>query len=85
MNRALSANAELSFEITPDLSFDPETSAILDDTEKLLQIRKANINFHEEEKKKGGKAVRSSPRIARKLRFQQNDDGEEEDVDMDTT
>jgi hypothetical protein len=67
MNRALQSNAELSFEMTPDLTPDAETAAIMDDTEQLLQIRRGNIA--QEEKKKVTIKTRSSPRIARKLRF----------------
>jgi hypothetical protein len=83
MTRALLANSELSFEMTPDLSLDNETNALLEDTDQLLEIRKRNISMQEGVKKKGGPStttggLRTSPRIARKLRFS------EEAEDMDT-
>jgi len=68
----------MSFDMASTLSIDRESEAILDDTEQLLEIRRANIN--PEEKKKGPKS-RSSPRIARKLRFSKDVPVEE---DMDT-
>ena len=68
MSRALSANAEISFELTPELSLDPETTEILDDTERLLQIRRTHLSM-EQEKKKGAMKTRNSPRLTRKLRF----------------
>ena len=67
MSRALASNAELSFEMTPDLGLNAEIKGIPDDTEQLLEIRRGNIN--QEGKKKGPVKSRSSPRIARKLRF----------------
>jgi hypothetical protein len=79
MVRALHSNAELSFEMTPDLAPDNETSAILSDTEQLLEIRRGNIAF--EEKGRQPIKIRSSPRIARKLRFSKDIQVE----DMDTT
>jgi hypothetical protein len=79
MNRALQSNAELSFEMTPDLTPDADTAAIMDDTEHLLQIRRGNIA--QEEKKKVTMKKRSSPRIARKLQFSKDVHIE----DMDTT
>lgn len=66
MSRALASNAELSFEMTPDLGLNAETKGIPDDIEQLLEIRRGNIN---QEGKKKGVNSRSSPRIARKLRF----------------
>jgi hypothetical protein len=68
MSRALVANAELSFEMTPTISLDAETNAILEDTEQLLEIRRGHII---QETKPPSKS-RSSPRIARKFRFQQD-------------
>jgi len=80
MNRALAANAELSFDMTPDLAPDHDTDAILDDTDRLLEIRRGNMNLNVEQKTVPIK-TRSSPRIARKLRFTKDTHGE----DMDTT
>jgi hypothetical protein len=79
MVRALHSNAEISFEITPDLAPNNETSAILSDTEQLLNIRRGNIAL--EEKGRQPIKIRSSPRIARKLRFSKDVQVE----DMDTT
>ena len=82
MNRALTTNAELSFEMTQELALDAETTALLDDTEQLLEIRRGNMN--QQEKKKAPIKTRSSPRIARKLRFQKDisvDEQDEEDMD----
>jgi hypothetical protein len=78
MVRALHSNAELSFEMTPDLTPDIDTAAILDDTEQLLEIRRGNIA---QEEKSLPPTIRSSPRIARKLRFSKEVQIEE----MDTT
>jgi hypothetical protein len=81
MNRALTTNAELSFEMTHELSLDAEATALLDDTEQLLEIRRGNMN--QQEKKKAPITTRS-PRIARKLRFQKDisvDEQDEEDMD----
>jgi len=83
MTRALLANSELSFEMTPDLTLDAETNALLEDTDQLLEVRKQNLAVQDGKKKKvgvGGVGVRTSPRIARKLRFSE----EEEEEDMDT-
>jgi hypothetical protein len=77
MTRALLANSELSFEMTPELTLDAETNALLEDTDQLLEVRKQNLAVKEGKKKK---VVRASPRIARKLRFSE----EEEEEDMDT-
>ena len=66
MTRALESNVEISFEGTPDLALDLETNEILNDTDRLLELRRANIN--PEEKKKTIK-TRSSSRLIRKLRF----------------
>lgn len=74
MNRALIANADLSFEITPDLppEQDSNTTLLLTDTEKLLRQRREMLGIEqEEEPRKPPPPVktRTSPRIARKLRF----------------
>lgn len=83
MNRALATNAELSFKMTHELGLDPETNALLDDTEQLLEIRRGNMN--QEEKKKAPNKTRLSPRITRKLRFQKDISvNEEDEEDMDT-
>jgi hypothetical protein len=78
MTRALSANTDISFELTPDLLPDPTTAEILDDTEQLLQIRRANMSA--EEKKKAAMKTRTSPRITRKLRFSKDVAVEEMDT-----
>ena len=85
MSRALSTNAELSFEMTHELALDAETTALLDDTEQLLEIRRGNVHNQDERRRKAPIKTRSSPRIARKLRFQRDftveEEGEEEDMD----
>jgi hypothetical protein len=78
MTRALTSNAEMSFEMIPDLTLDAETNAILDDTEQLLEIRRANMN---QDEKKVSNKTRSSSRLARKLRFSKDVSVE----DMDTS
>ena len=78
MNRALLSNSELSFELTPDLTVDAETNALLEDADQLLEVRRHNLAV-EEGKKKVGVGVRMSHSITRKLRF-----SEEEVEDMDT-
>jgi len=84
MTRALSTNAELSFEMTPELALDAKTTALLDDTEQLLEIRRGNMHNHDERRKAPIK-TRVSPRIARKLRFQNDFTVDEEgEEDMDT-
>jgi hypothetical protein len=70
MNRALTSNAEFSFEMNPDLTFDAETNSMLDDTDLLLEIRKGNVS--QDNKKKNDGKTKSSPRITRKLRFLDN-------------
>jgi hypothetical protein len=65
--------------MTPDLAPDVETSAILEDTDHLLEIRRGNIAT--EAKGKQPIKTRSSPRIARKLRFSKDVQVD----DMDTT
>jgi hypothetical protein len=82
MSRALATNAELSFEMTQELSLDAETTAILDDTEQLLEIRRGNMN--QQEKKRAPTKAPPLPRIGRKLRFQKDislDEQDEEDMD----
>lgn len=82
MSRALTTNAELSFEMNQELALDDEATALIDDTEQLLKIRRGNMN--QQEKRKAPKS-RSSPRIARKLRFQRDITVDEQDEDdMDT-
>ena len=81
MSRALTSNAELSFEMTEDLSLDNETNAILEDTEQLLEIRRGNITIQEQKKNKVPVKARSSPRIARKLRFSKDVSAVDEDMD----
>jgi hypothetical protein len=76
MTKALSANAEISFELTPELALDPETSDALDDTERLLQIRRTNLI----DEKKISTKTRSSPRLNRKLRFSKDVTVEEMDT-----
>ena len=83
MSRALTTNAELSFEMNHELVLDAETTALIDDTEQLLEIRRGNMN--QQVKKKAPIKSRSSPRIARKLRFQKDISLDEQDEDdMDT-
>ena len=65
--------------MTPDLAPDAETAAILSNTDHLLEIRRGNIAM--EEKGKTHIKKRSSPRIARKLRFSKDVPVD----DMDTT
>jgi hypothetical protein len=79
MNRALAANVELSFEMTPDLTLNATAAEILNDTEQLLDVRRRNII--QDEKKKASNKARSSERIARKLRFSKDVPAVE---DMDT-
>ena len=79
MVRALHSNAELSFEMTPDHAVDADVAAVLDDTVQLLEVRKGNIA--REELTKVPIKTRSSPRIARKLRFSKD----VHEDDMDTT
>jgi hypothetical protein len=69
MNRALTSNADFSFEMRPDLTPDTETSALLESTEQLLELRRKNLGIEIEEKKQEEAKTRISPRIARKLRF----------------
>ena len=85
MTRALLANSELSFEMTPDLALDAETNALLEDADQLLELRKQNLAVQEGRRKKvaGGTGTRTSPRIARKLRFSDEEE-EPEEEDMDT-
>ena len=68
--------------MTPDLTLDVETNALLEDADQLLEVRKQNLAVQDGKKKKvvGGGGFRTSPRIARKLRFSE----EEEEEDMDT-
>lgn len=80
MTRVLATNAEISFEMTSTLTLEPDSEGILDDTEQLLEIRRANMN--PEESKKAPIKIRSSPRISRKLRFSKDAPSED---DMDTT
>jgi hypothetical protein len=83
MNRALTSNADLSFDLTPDLSPDTETSLLLSSTDHLLDLRRKNLGIGTEEKKKQTVKTRSSPRIARKLRFSKDVRNEDLDVDVD--
>jgi len=83
MSRALVTNAELSFEMNHELALDVDTTALVDDTEQLLEIRRGNVN--KQGKKKAPIKSRSSPRISRKLRFQKDISLDEQDEDdMDT-
>lgn len=77
MTRALLANSELSFEMSPDLTLDAETNALLEDTDQLLEVRKQNLAVQEGKKK----VVIRTSRLARKLRFSEKEEDEE---DMDT-
>ena len=81
MNRALTSNADLSFEMTPDLVPDTETSALLDSTDQLLELRRQNLGIGIVEKKKQTVKTRSSPRIARKLRFSKDVPPHMDDMD----
>ena len=81
MNRALTSNADLSFEMTPALVPDTETSALLDSTDQLLELRRQNLGIGFEEKKKQAIKTRSSPRIARKLRFSKDVPSHMDDMD----
>jgi hypothetical protein len=88
MNRALTSNAELTFEMTHDIGLDTKSNTILDDTEQLLEIRRGNISQQEMKKAFAPIKSRASPRIARKLRFSKDvpvqEVEEEEEEDMDT-
>lgn len=81
MTRALNSNSEISFEMTHNLQSDPDTKDILEDTEQLLEIRRGNISLQQQQQKKKPIKTRSSPRIARKLRFQKDVSTVEEDMD----
>lgn len=91
LNRALIANVDLTFEMRPDLQPDSDTATLLSDTDKLLAQRRANLGIQEEQPqatntKKTHVRTRSSPRIARKLRFSKQVIHEDEEEDnMDTT
>jgi hypothetical protein len=67
--------------MTPDLVPDTETSALLDSTEQLLELRRQNLGIGIEEKKKQAVKTRSSPRIARKLRFSKDVPPHMDDMD----
>jgi len=84
MNRALTSNADLSFDLAPDLTPDTETSLLLSSTDHLLELRRKNLGIGIEEKKKQAMKTRSSPRIARKLRFSKDVQSEDVDDSMDT-
>jgi hypothetical protein len=66
MNRALLTNAEMSFEMTPDLCPDNKTAEILEDTGQLLQERRVKLGLQSPIPLPLKK--RTSPRT-RKLRF----------------
>ena len=66
MFRALHANAD--FEMAPDLTLDPETEAMLDDTEQLLEVRRGNL-YSDGKKKELMRTRGSSSLVGRKLAF----------------
>jgi hypothetical protein len=63
------ANADLSFDMAPDLQPDADSAVLLSNTDKLLEQRRADLGMEQQPQKKALVKKRTSPRIARKLRF----------------
>ena len=82
MNRALLANADLSFDMIPEFNRNEGTNLILENADRVLEIRRANLI---EEKASKAASSRGTSRLTRKLRFSREARvHEEEEDDMDT-